>query len=260
MFERSGLHVHNNPHIFNQLVTCNKGIAGPGGNSSAIWSQAPQQQIADPDYCFELFDDFLEYLTTVRWATFGDTPTIAGTDAKGGILSIVTGGVDNNTGGIGSQNQIFIPATDSKIFFEAKVKVAEANTDDVNIYVGMSAGTLASDVPLTDNGAGPTTDDAVGFFKVDGGTVWQAENSNGTSQTTTANCGTRSTSAYQRLGFIITGTSQIDYYIDGAKVASHTTNLPDTEMKVVIAVKEGGGGAETLLVDWVKAVQIGHLS
>jgi hypothetical protein len=176
------------------------------------------------------------------------------------VLGIATGATDNNGSCLSSITECFKVAAGKPIWFEARVKCAEAATDDANIYVGFSD--LATVDAVLDNGGGPAASyDGVLFTKVDGGTVWQFETSNAGTQATTANAGAFVTDTWYRLGFHIDpndGTTAIvTPYIDG--VPGTPLNLTISgleEMHVVLGAKAGGGNAETLQVDYVKAVQV----
>jgi hypothetical protein len=253
----TGVQVIKNKVFFKDRVTFEKGILGQGATISPIWKDAPVPGLCDPADVFMYFNDFLTYVTTMDGlTTVGTNAAPAMTDAAGGVLGIVTSGVDNTASLIASTNELFSLSAGKKLYFEARVKVAEANTDDINIYVGLTEGVPADAVPMLNNGGGVADDDHIGFYKADGGTVWVAKNGDGAAHYTTTNLSTRSIAAYQRLGFVA-DTGQIDFYIDGQKVATHTTYLPtaDELMHLVIGCKAGGANAETLLLDWVKIVQ-----
>jgi hypothetical protein len=257
MFERSGLHVHNNIHRFKQPLIVEKGIIG-AGDISPIWKNAPDIGICDPNYAFGFFDDFLGYLDTMRgWTEGGTNGSLAQVETlPGGVVLLTTSGVDNQAKVLGRTYEEFSVETGKKLYFEARVMPAELNTDDVNIFVGMTQGTLADNVPLTDDGAGIADDDHIGFSKYDGGTVWNAVSGDGAAAFEATAVNTRVVDTWVRLGFVADPT-QIDFYIDGHLVATHTTTLPTAgeEMTACIVVKCGSANAETLQADWIKIVQ-----
>lgn len=252
----TGIQVIKNKILFKNRITFEGGILGQGATVSPIWKDAPQPGLCDPADVFMLFDDFFDYVTTANFlSTVGTNAAPAMTDAKGGVLGIVTSGVDNTASLIISTNELFCVSAGKRLFFEARVKLAEANVDDINIFVGLTEGTPADAVPMLNNGGGVADDDHIGFYKADGGTVWLAKTGDGAAAYESTSVGTRGTD-WVRLGFIAT-PAQVDFYIDGQKVATHSTTLPtaDELMHLVIGCKAGGGNAETLLLDWVKIVQ-----
>jgi hypothetical protein len=228
------------------------------------WFNCPQLAGLDPAIAYTLFDDFFNYDGT---ATIGDwqLATDAGgtqalLDQAGGVLSIGSDGDDNDGTVLHSVTECFKVVAGKPIWFEARVKCAEANTDDANLIVGFSD--LVTVDAVLDNGGGPAASyDGVVFCKVDGGTSWIFETSNAGTQATTANAGAFVTATWYRLGFHIDpndGTTAIvTPYIDG--VAGTPLNLTIAgleEMHVLIGVKSGGANEEAIVVDYVKCVQV----
>ena len=101
--------------------------------------------------------------------------------------------------------------------------------------------------------------DYVGIWKVDGGTVWRAGvQSNGTATPTTDTDSTVTAggSSYQRLRIKVTcetATRAIaEFEVDGVNIDTvHFSYASATEMQLVAGVKNGGGNAETLNVDYL---------
>lgn len=235
------------------------GAAGVNG----VWASCPSLAALDPGVAFTYLDDFFAYDDTATvggYAEVSDAGTIVTTDAVGGVLSVPTGGTDNNETYVSTIHEIVKVADDKPIWFEARVKLTEANTDDANIIVGLSDTVGAN--TLLDNGGGPAASyDGAVFFKVDGGTVWGFETSNAGTQATTASAGAFTSGAWTRLGFHVDPndgtTALVTPYIDG--VAGTALNLTISgleEMHIVVGAKAGGANAETLLVDYVKVVQV----
>jgi hypothetical protein len=255
----SGKQWHTNPHVFKQQCTFDKAIMGPGGlNTSPIWADAPQFGLCDPDYAHFFFDDFHEFVTGDVWTgAETNSGTLGIYDAKGGVIQLLCDGADNDSAYITTTSEMWAIDSTDKIYFEAKVKLTEANTDDANVFVGLTADTAATAVPMQAAGGGPTAVDHIGLWKVDGGTVWQYGTSDGSTQDTGSTGITRSSGTWTRLGFIA-DVNRVDFYIDSVKVASvvDAADIPDQEMHIVIHLKNGGGNAESLLVDWVKCVAI----
>jgi hypothetical protein len=256
----SGKQIVTEPIVFKQLCQFNKPILGPDAIDSPIWRQAPQVGLADPNHAFMLFDDFLGYITTQNgWTTAGTGATVACDETvKGGVLLLTSSGTDNQAAIAGRTYEEFTLEVGKKLFFEARVMPAELNTDDVNIFVGLTQGTLADAVPLIDDAGGEVVadDDLIGWVKSDGGTVWTAFSADGAAAYESTDCNTRVVDTWVRLGFIATPT-QIDFYIDGELVATHVTTIPTAseEMTAAIVVKCGSANAETLQCDWIKVVQ-----
>jgi hypothetical protein len=211
-----------------------------------------------------MYEFFLDFDTSVSGDSVaasndGGSGALTITDAAGGVATLATAAADNDYHVISSDAETFKVAANKPLWFEARVKLAEANTDDANIFVGLSDtvdGTL-----LTDNGGGPPSSwDGAGIFKVDGGTVWQAESSNATTQATTTSLAAFTTDTWTRLGVHVDPgddtTADVHFFVDGVRKATHKLTISGMdEMHVALGVKAGAGNAETLSIDYVRAVQ-----
>lgn len=240
-------------------------ISADGGKGAAVvWGpRGGNDALSAKGGICDYFDDFFSYDDT---ATVGDyvevsdgTPAVDVGDANNGVLSIACGSTDNDETYISSMHEIFKFETNKNFFFEARVKLTEANTDDANIIIGLSD-TVAAD-SLVDNGAGPMASyDGVVFFKVDGGTVWQFETSNAGTQNTNTNIGSFTSGSWHKLGFFYDYndgvTAIVTPFLDGvAGTAKNLTIAGLAEMHVLMGVKAGDTNAETLLVDYVHALK-----
>lgn len=57
---------------------------------------------------------------------------------------------------------------------------------------------------------------------------------------------------YVELAFYWDGVSRVYFYVDGAKVATHTTNIPDDEnLAVTIHHQNGEAVAQTTTIDYI---------
>ena len=223
---------------------------------------------------FSIADDFTRDVDSADWATtLTDSGTASVGDAAGGILAIVPSDgtvADNDEAYVESANEVFRFTADKPALFEARVQFTEANTDDANVLVGLMDAVGAN--ALVDDGAGPKSSySGAVFFKVDGGTVWQAETSNSTTQTTTeltaANVNnlakravTAGGAAYQTLRIeympYSATNAYVSFFVDGVLCAQHDYIFTSaTEMQLAFGVKNGGANNETLNVDYVSCTQ-----
>jgi hypothetical protein len=223
---------------------------------------------------FTIQDDFLRDVDSADWVTtLTDSGTASVGDAAGGIIALVPSDgtvADNDEAYIESANEVFKFAGDKPLLFEARVQFSEANVDDANVLVGLLDAVGANS--LVDNGGGPPSSySGAVFFKVDGGTVWQTETSNSTTQTTnelvasnTNNLAKRAVtaggSAYQTLRIeyqpYSSTNAYVSFFVDGVLCAQHDYIFTSaTEMQIGIGVKNGGANNETLNVDYVACVQ-----
>lgn len=214
---------------------------------------------------FGIEDDFVADLDTTKWTTTAtDSGAITVGDTVGGRASLAASdgtAADNDETYLLSANEIFLFQNDKPIWFEARIQFTEANTDDANVAVGLMSAVAANSI--LDNGAGPAASySGAVFFKVDGETVWQCENSVGATQKTTATTTTAGGSSFQLLQIEVrpqgTGFYDVVFWIDGVEVAKHKDQAlgSPTEMHVFAGVKNGGANLETLVVDYIAAYQL----
>ena len=223
---------------------------------------------------FTIQDDFTRDVDSADWVTtLTDSGTASVGDAAGGIIALVPSDAtvaDNDEAYIESANEVFKFAADKPLVFEARVQFTEANTDDANVIVGLLDAVGANS--LVDNGGGPPSSySGAVFFKIDGGTVWQTETSNSTTQTTneltstnvnnlSKKAQTAGGAAYQTLRFeympYSATNAYVTFFVDGVTVAQHDYIFTSaTEMQIGIGVKNGGANNETLNVDYVVCSQ-----
>lgn len=219
---------------------------------------------------FGFFEDFLEFVTGDLFTdTSADSgATIAVGDAAGGVNVLTTGATDNNEAYLLTTKELFKFAANKPLLFEARIQFAEANTDDANVCLGFMNAVGADSI--LDDGAGPKASySGAVFFKVDGGTRWQAESSLAGSQTTTdltaANSLSKSAqtaggASYQTLRIevipISSTEADVNFWIDGVHVMKHSlTYTSATEMMAFVGVKAGGANSEVVNVDYIAAYQ-----
>lgn len=207
---------------------------------------------------FPFFEDFTK-LDTVQFTTTDDSGT--GTnlllDARAGVMSVVTAAADNDYHLMSTAKKLFECATGKyPIYFEARVQLTEANTDDANVIVGLTDTLTAGNLQV--NGAGPAASHK-GFvwYKVDGGVVWKFEASNGTTKATNASAGAVTSGAWVRLGFQVEAhpdgvNAKVTPFFDGAALAPLLVPISGlSTLYGVFGVMAGGGAAETLNIDYL---------
>jgi len=220
---------------------------------------------------FGIFDEFDTYVSTERWTTTtdaGGTASVSGAGV-GGILAVVTDADDNDETYVETTAELFKFAADKPLLFEARVQFAEAATDAANILIGLMDAPGADS--LVDNGSGPKASySGAVLFKVDSGTVWQAESSIGSSQTTTlldasgsldGSAKTAGGATYQTLRIefqpITSTDGEVRFFIDETLVVKHSLTFTSaTEMAIVLGAKAGSATAETLNIDYVGCHQL----
>lgn len=217
-----------------------------------------------------IIDDFDWYVTAHLWTiTATDAGAVTQNDAAGGTVSLTMSDgtvADNDEVYLATSKEVFKFADDKPLVFETRIQFAEANTDDANVCVGLKDAVAANSI--LDDGGGPSASySGVTIFKVDGSTVWQCESSLAGTQITTVSQHTAGGTTPQvlRIEWMPFSTTQahVTFFIDGkpmldanGKPIMHTmTYTSATEMQAFVGGKNGGANLETLVVDYIAAVQ-----
>lgn len=164
----------------------------------------------------------------------------AGTDAN------EFGGVQVQFGGGSTTGEMFKPTANKKIWGEARLYVTGAPL--------MFWGLAQQDTTLVTSNA--LTSQGLGFQSFTADRVMLGMAKDGSSTTTAASMGTLTASTFVKLGFKVTGTGLIQFYVDGLlKANTVVANIPVTEMKVSFTCHEALPLAATVVVDWFRVFQ-----
>ena len=188
--------------------------------------------------------DPTEYTTTVVEAGTGVT-TIAQTDASGGQVLITTAAAEDDGGSYQLGAESF-KTSGNELYFGTKIATNEATQSD--FFIGLS---------VTDTALLAATANAVYFECVDGGTGISAVTESGSTETQSDSLGTLADDEFVELEFYYNG-SNVEFFINGTSVATHTANIPSTEMRVSFEFLTGSAVAKTMSIDWIRCIQIGR--
>lgn len=221
---------------------------------------------------FSVWSDFMEFVTgDLFTSVLTDTGTAVAAGV-GGILTLTPSDgtvADNDEAYVYSTLAAFKPAAGKPIYLEALAQFTEANTDDANVAVGLASSPAAN--LIVDDGAGlRASGTVIALYKVDGETVWRFVTRNGSDVTVTQTDVTAGGSAYQKLSIeVLDARSDIVSVvprIDGALLYDSSSGvrrpivhtLPLASIAAVNlfgGVKNGGANNQTLLLDYLGAVQ-----
>lgn len=253
-----------------QLVVNGSPITAP---SDPLWVGAP---VGSPFNYYEVFDDFMNPASATAsdvqaWTAINDgaTGTPAFQDAVGGIFNVVTAAADNDYAAYSSVSEVFKFAAGKRLWFEARLKLAEATTNESTWWVGLSD-TLTTG-GFQANTAGPLAsyDGALIYKTPETALTLNFESSNAGTQVTSSAEATSVSNTWTRVGFFFdggnsssatTGTLTPFYAVNDSntfvKGAAQTITLSGLEeMHVVFGVKAGPtAGAETLQLDYIRVV------
>ena len=227
--------------------------SGPDSKGFGTWFRNLPIQ-CNPDYVIKM-DDFIgvDIDDTDDWTksvlNSGTLTLLA--DHVGGWAKSTGDGSTDNSGGAILGNEIFMAEASKLIFFEATVAVSDA--DDMDMFVGLAEnGTFATGVPFTAN-------NQIGFLLVEGAADIYANCDSGGTETKTdtgvdfadgAESGSAITNT-RRLGFIVKGTGQVEFYVDRVKVTTTTANIPTSALTPWFCAMSGTTTADAAWCDYI---------
>ena len=207
----------------------------------------------NPDYSVQ-FDDFtgIALDNTNDWTysqlTSGTAAILA--DAIDGWLQIAGTGSDD-TGASIQGNEIWQAQASKKIYFETRIVTSDA--DQMDIFVGLCEnGTLSTSVPFA-------TNNQIGFLVTDGDASIEAICDSGGVATETdtgvdfadGSVSGGTISGDRRLGFVVTGTSKVEFYVDRVLKVTTTDNIPTSQLTAWFAAVAGEAAANTVDCDYL---------
>ena len=211
----------------------------------------------NPDY-FTLMDDFLgiDIDDTDDWtkAVLNSGTLTLLADHVGGWAKSTGDGSTDNSGGSIQGNEVFMAEASKNIFFETRIVTTDA--DQMDIFVGLCEnGTLSTSVPFG-------TNNQIGFLVADGDASINAVCDSGGTETSTdtgvdfadGSVSGSTISGDRRLGFIVRGTGQVEFYVDRALVTTTTDNIPTSQMTTWFAAVAGEAAANKVDCDYLLTV------
>lgn len=231
------------------------------GLSPLLWADAPKDDPSRPNDGVQFFNDFDTYLdpaTTKPWIiTLVDTKgsITFDTGVSGGVIQFTSASGDSADDGIQAQNPLvaITPAAGTNIWFEARLKVSEADEQ-------WAFGFAALDTTLIAAGVWDDVVDKI-LFGHHTGTADKiiAINARTTVEDDHADIADITDDTYVTVGFKVTGLTSIDYYVNGALITGLTVTaarIPNATM-LLSAVAQYEAADTILSVDWVKVVTDG---
>jgi len=233
------------------------------GLSENIFSQSKNDEIENGglDQGFGLTDEFLTFDDENKWVLTQATAGTAALDvaAKGGVLLLDCNSTTNNQGvqiqlGGAAGAASFIASAASKIYFEARVKIADIGSTTCQMFVGLAevdTSVLAS--------AANTTANHIGFEAINT-TAMGIHSEKAGSRSSTASVHTVVDDDYVKLGFIVDGLTKITPFVNGVAQTAITTNIPIVAMTPSFVCHSSGTTDPIVHVDWVACYQAEHIA
>lgn len=224
----------------------------------------------NPTKFISFFDDFV-YAASATASNVeaytsnddGGTGTNAFQDAAGGVYNVVTAAADNDYHAMSSVNEIFKFIAGKKLWLQARLKVAEATTNESTWWVGLTD-TLTTG-GMQANTAGPLASyDGAMFWKTpETALTLNFETSNAATQNTLSAAWTSVSNTWTKVAFYWDGIDKVwpfvavndsETWVPGTPQSLTATGLE--EMHLVFGIKAGPtAAAETLQMDYILVVQ-----
>lgn len=224
----------------------------------AFWDAHPKRLVdaVGPDV-YKFIDDFTDtdmgaadapagWTVTLVEAGGGES-TVALTNAVGGALLITTDANEADSVNMHLDSEFAELTSDQDVYFGIRLKVNDA--DQVDLFAGLF---------VTDTEIQGGVADGVYFESLDEAADISVVTEKSSTETQTDTVGTLVDDTYITLEWYFDGTS-VEFFIDGASVAQHTTNIPDdVTLTLAIEFEAGEAVAQTCTVDWVRVIAIGR--
>lgn len=222
--------------------------SGRGGGRK-FFAELPQAFA--PDYV-SIFDDFtgIAVDSTNDWTVVKDTGAAVAiaADTANGALTLTSTATTDNDGASIQGNEIFLPAASRVIWFETLLQVSDA--DQMDVMAGLSVNFA------TNPEAALAAADRICFQINDGNASILCKTESGGTETSTDSGVDAADATNVRLSIRVDGIGKAEFYVNRNLVATHTTNIPATEMTpALMEVSGDASGTKSMTVDYVMCVQ-----
>ena len=229
------------------------------GLSPNIFAQAALAELAVGGVSegFGFIDDFLAFDdASTRWLLTQASAGTAACDvaAKGGVLLLDSASSTNNQGaqlqmGGAAAASSFIPNANAKIYYEARIKLADIGSTTVQAFAGLSE----IDSTLFASAANSSANH-VGYEAINT-TALAIHSEKAGSRSSTSGVHTLVDDTYVKVGFVIDGLTKITPYVNGVAKDTITTNIPIVELTPSFVCHSSGTTDPIMHIDWVACFQ-----
>ena len=197
---------------------------------------------SSPDYVVTM-DDFtgIALDSTSDWTVVKDSSATAalGADAESGTLVLTSQATTDNDGASIQGNEIFAVNASRDIWFETKCLVTDAEGSAIDFCVGLTVNFATNPEAML------TAADRIVFQVNDGATDILCKTEKDGTETSTDSGTDIASATYVTLGFHVSETAKVEFFINRALVATHTDNIPDDENLTVGAMELSGSATGT---------------
>lgn len=192
----------------------------------------------------EYYDDFFNYVAGDWTVTETGSGSRAIQDAVSGVLLVTNANGASDLNNLQKVGEAFLPAAGKKIWYESRFYIGDVSSSTVIMGLSVTDTSLGASAPANGIYFSNTADSALAFTS-----RASSVSSSESGLLTTAD------SIYVKVGFKVIGTGLVEYWVNDVKQGSITTNIPATELRVSFCVNNGTTAAETLGIDYIRAIQ-----
>lgn len=220
------------------------------GNGRGAFEDLPMG-LASVDHVV-VWDDFTGIALdgTNDWTIVKDTGATVGiaADTANGVLTITSTATTENDGGSIQGNEIFLPASGRTIWFMTRLQNNDA--DQTDVCAGLTINFATNPEAIL------TATDRICFQINDEDASILCKTESGGTETSTDSGVDLADNTNVDLAIKVEGTGIVRFYVNGNLVASHTTNIPATELTpAIMSLSGSNSGTRATLVDYVLAAQ-----
>jgi len=205
----------------------------------------------EPDLCI-YSNDFLvaqdyaaaDWVITTTEAGTGNATEALAADERCGALVITNDDANDDVDSLQSTEEAWSLTAGKQLWMNMRLKVLDpANAD---MLVGLA---------ITDTTPRDATD-KIGFMLAAGSAALSCVSTKDSTSTTSSSIATLVADTYVKLAFHYDGVSKVEWFVNGAKVATHSSNLPDNEnLAITLNIQNGAAAANALTVDNIYIAQ-----
>lgn len=207
------------------------------------------------------FDDFYSYASGGDWTSVDSNTggTIAWSSKS--KVTITTGGVDNYTMTLRSTNKNYTVVQGQGLWTEAYLSFTNQASNNANILFGFASVTALG---VTDGIDPSVSYSGMLLYKLDGGTQWKFQTSNGSTKTTSQSNASAADGSYLlRIDLVpfddnylqaipmVNGQMLLDS--NGVQILHKVAYSALADMYLIVQAAAGSGNAQTCIVDYVES-------
>lgn len=224
-----------------------------GRNKTTYFSGMEDMPVAFNLDTFAILDDFalVGIDTSHAWTVVKDASATVAivADTVGGELSLTSAATTDNDGASIQGNEVFAVTSGKRIYFQTRVKCNDA--DQTDICLGLTPNFTTNPEAML-----AATDRIVFQIDDESASILCKTEKDGV-ETSTDSGVDLVDNTYVVLAFAVNNNTSVSFYINGALVATHSTNIPDDENLAIGAMSVSGSasGTRATVLDYLFCAQ-----